>query len=99
MATQMEYDVLDDESIEDALDTLPDWQRDEMAIRKTFAFDSFLEAIFFINRLAVVAESLDHHPDIQVDYKKVTLRCWTHKNHATTKADVTLAHEIEKVAA
>ena len=98
MATQLEFDVLDDESIDDALDNLHDWQRDGAAIRKTYVCGSFLEAIAFINRVAVVAEGLDHHPDIQIEYKKVTLRCSTHKNNAVTKADMALAHEIEKVA-
>jgi 4a-hydroxytetrahydrobiopterin dehydratase len=98
MATQLEYEVLDDESVEDALDSLNGWESDQRAIHKTYSFNSFLEAIAFVNRVAVVAESLDHHPDIHINYKDVTLRCWTHKNNAITKADITLAHEIEKVA-
>lgn len=98
MATKLEFDVLDDESIEDALENMHEWQRDGAAIRKTYACGSFLEAIAFVNRLAVVAEGMDHHPDIQINYKQVTLRCGTHKNNAVTKADITLAQEIDKVA-
>lgn len=97
MATQTEYEILDDESIEDALEKLHDWQRDEKTIHRTCEFGSFLEAIAFVNRVAVVAEGMDHHPDIAINYKKVTLRCWTHKTNAITRADIELARNIDKI--
>lgn len=97
MATRLEYEKLDDESLEDALDTLQDWRRDEKAIQRTCEFGSFLEAIAFVNRVAVAAEGMDHHPDIAIHYKTVTLRCWTHKTNAITKADIELARAIDKI--
>jgi 4a-hydroxytetrahydrobiopterin dehydratase len=97
MSVNLEDEVLDDEEIAEALDDLDGWKREDNAIEKTFTHNSFLEAIAFVNRVAVAAEKLDHHPDFVIHYKQVTLRCWTHKKNAITKADVTLAKEIEAV--
>lgn len=97
MSVDLETEVLDDETIDDVLDNLDAWLRDGNAIKKTFVHDSFLEAIAFVNRVAVVAEGLDHHPDFEIHNKAVTLRCWTHKHNAITKADVELANNIERV--
>lgn len=98
MNVGLELEVLDDDAIEEVLDDLDGWSREDNMIRKTFVHDSFLEAIAFVNRVAVVAERLDHHPDFEIHYKNVTLRCWTHKINAITKADVELARNIEIIA-
>lgn len=98
MSINLENEVLEDDEIEEALEDLDDWLRDGAAIKKTFTFGSFLEAIAFVNRVAVVAEKMNHHPDFDINFKRVVLRCWTHKHNALTKADTELAKEIETVA-
>ena len=96
MASPLEPEVLDLEAIEDELARLDGWEFDGMAIRKTFVMGSFQQSIDWVNRVAEVAERLSHHPDIIINFKKVTLRCWTHKNNSVSKADIQLAEEIEK---
>ncbi len=98
MAIELEYDVLDDARVAAALKNLPGWEQDGPAIRKQYSFDSFMEAVAFVNRVAATAEHINHHPDIIVNYKKVTIRFWTHKKNATTGADVYTAAEVDKVA-
>ena len=97
MATKLEFTVLEQDQIRSELEKLPEWERDGVAIRKTWVHSSFIEAIAFVNRVAVIAEKLNHHPDIDISFKRVIIRIWTHKKNATTMADITLAHEIDKI--
>lgn len=97
MPTQTEYDVLNDEQIAEALKSLPGWERDGVAIKKDFEFKSFLEAVAFFNRVAAIANEMDHHPDAYISYTDVTMRIWTHKKKAITKADVALAQKIQQL--
>jgi 4a-hydroxytetrahydrobiopterin dehydratase len=97
MANALEFSVLTDEQIQDALIDLPEWERDGVKIRKTYVYPTFRDAIAFVNRVADVAEKFNHHPLIDVNFKKVMITLWTHKCHAITKADMVLAAEIEKV--
>lgn len=98
MSHELEFDVLDEAALEEELQKLEAWQREGPAIRKTFSYDSFLEAMAFVNRVAALADELDHHPDIQVSYKRVTMTCVTHKKNAVTKADVMIAGKIDALA-
>src|SRR5260370_28220564 len=54
------------------------------AIRKQYTFAGFPEAIAFVNRLAPAAEAADHHPDISINYKRVTLTYATHSEGGLT---------------
>lgn len=67
------------------------WQEIEGALERTFELDSFAEAIAFVNRVAELAEHENHHPDIAVSYRKVTLRWRTHSADAITERDRELA--------
>lgn len=96
MANPLEMEVLEFEAIEDELARLDGWEYDGQTIRKTYVLGSFPQAIDWVNRVADVAERVGHHPDILVNFKKVTLRCWTHKSNSVSKADISLAEEIEK---
>lgn len=96
MASPLELEILDLEAIEDELGKLDGWEFDGLAIRKTFVLGSFQQAIEWVNRVGEVAEREGHHPDIIISYKKVTVRCWTHKNNSVSKADIQLAEQIEK---
>jgi 4a-hydroxytetrahydrobiopterin dehydratase len=98
VATELEFTVLEQDQIQLELEKLPDWEQDGVAIRKAYVHGSFLEAIAFVNRVAVVAEKLNHHPDIDISFKRVIIRIWTHKKNATTMADMTLAHEIGSIS-
>lgn len=67
--------------------TVPGWELDGSAIRRQFIFRSFPEAISFVVRLAFDAEAADHHPEVLVSYKRVTLTWTTHSAGGLTKKD------------
>ena len=67
------------------------WSEADGALERTFEFASFVEALAFVNRVGELAESENHHPDIAVDYNRVTLRWWTHTAGGITDRDEELA--------
>jgi len=74
--------------------TAPDgWDEIDGALERTFELATFPEAIVFVNRVADLAETENHHPDIRIDYRKVTLRWWTHTAGGVTERDVELARK------
>ncbi len=81
--------------IQDGLATLEGWELRDGRLRKQFTFRTFLRAIAFVNSVAYLAESAGHHPDITINYNKVTLRIITHSAGALTDRDFSLASEIE----
>jgi len=66
---------------------LSGWTLTGDAIRKQYSFAGFPEAIAFVNRLAPKAEAADHHPDILINYKRVTLTYSTHSEGGLTAKD------------
>lgn len=83
---------------EQRLESLNGWTLDGDAIRKQFTFRNFLEAIAFVNRLAPEAEAADHHPDILVNYKRVTLTYSTHTEGGLTDKDFVGAATADRLA-
>jgi 4a-hydroxytetrahydrobiopterin dehydratase len=61
------------------------------ALERTFELPSFREAIAFVSRVADLAEEANHHPDITISYRKVTLRWTTHSEGGITDRDYELA--------
>lgn len=71
---------------------LPDgWSETDGALERVFRFGNFVEAMAFVNRVAELAESEDHHPDIAIHYNRVVLRWSTHSAGAITDRDRELA--------
>jgi len=75
------------------------WTLDGDAIKKQYTFGGFPDAIAFLNRLVPHAEQADHHPDIQVNYKRVTLSYSTHDEGGLTAKDFAGAEMADRVAA
>ncbi len=75
------------------------WSEVDGALERTFSFGDFAEALAFVNRVGELAESENHHPDIRIDYSKVTLRWWTHTAGGITDRDVELAGRSNSLAA
>jgi 4a-hydroxytetrahydrobiopterin dehydratase len=98
MAEKLSFEVLAGEELDRALAKLEGWRRDGEAIAKEFRFGSYMEGVEFARRVAEVAERLNHHPDIHIGYKRVTVSTWTHDKDAITKADLALAGRIDGVA-
>ena len=71
------------------------WTEVDGALERTVELPSFTEAIAFVNRVADLAESENHHPDIAVSYKKVTLRWTTHSEGGITDRDRALAERTD----
>jgi 4a-hydroxytetrahydrobiopterin dehydratase len=84
--------------IDQRLKSLKGWTLEGNSIRKQFTFAGFPEAIAFINRLAPEAEAADHHPDILVNYKRVTLTYSTHSEGGLTTKDFDGAAMADRVA-
>lgn len=72
--------------------TVPEgWSEIDGALEREFEFSDFRHALAFVNRVAELAEAADHHPDISVHYKRVTLRWSTHSAGGITDRDRELA--------
>lgn len=74
------------------------WAVVDGALERTFTFESFPAAIAFVNEVADEAEAANHHPDIDVRYRQVTLRLRTHSRDAITELDVALARRAGELA-
>jgi 4a-hydroxytetrahydrobiopterin dehydratase len=83
--------LLSEEAIRARMATVPGWERAGTEIRRAYTFGSFKEAMDFANRVAEHAEAMDHHPDILVQYRKVTLTLSSHDAGGLTERDFRLA--------
>ena len=86
---------LSDIEIQRSLGTRTGWTRRGNALTRTFEFPTFPAAIAFVNRVAEVAEKMDHHPDVDIRYTKVTCSLSTHSAGGITAKDFKLAEEID----
>jgi 4a-hydroxytetrahydrobiopterin dehydratase len=87
--------ALPDAQIAELLGARPGWERRDDEIVKTFELPSFPAAIAFVARIAERAEAANHHPDLDIRYRKVTVVLSTHDAGGITAKDFTLADEIE----
>jgi 4a-hydroxytetrahydrobiopterin dehydratase len=90
-------EVLTAEAVRDELGGLAGWSGDPTGITRTVELASFPDAIAVVDRVAVAAEELDHHPDIDIRWRTVTLRCVTHSVDGVTMRDIRLARRIDEI--
>lgn len=90
--------VLTDSEIQNALSSLPGWQRNGIAIQRTFEFPDFKAAMQFVNKVADAAEQANHHPDIDIRYNKVIMALVSHDSGGVTQRDVRMANKINEIA-
>ncbi|MBV8693487.1 MAG: 4a-hydroxytetrahydrobiopterin dehydratase [Actinobacteria bacterium] len=90
--------TLDDADVEAAVSHL-DWTREGDALVKVVTKADFAEAMQFVNAVADMAESVNHHPDIAISWNKVTLNLSTHSEGGITQADIDLAGGIDGLTA
>jgi len=86
---------LDKPEIERRLHELPGWEYQDNAIIKLYRFREFMHGIAFLNKVAAMAEAADHHPDVKINYTRVTFSCSTHDQGGVTEKDLKLAGQIE----
>lgn len=89
---------LTSDALQSALRDLPGWSVDGQAITRTFTFPSFPDAIAYVARLAFDAEKADHHPDLLVSYRKVTVTWSTHSEGGVTQKDIDGAKAANRCA-
>lgn len=87
--------LLTDLEIETALYQLTGWTVEGKELVKTFKFSSYLAGIDFVSRLAHAAEAMNHHPDLFVGWRKVTVRLSTHSAGGLTQLDLDLARRAD----
>ncbi|MFO0831173.1 MAG: 4a-hydroxytetrahydrobiopterin dehydratase [Phycisphaerales bacterium] len=90
---------LNQDQIDQALAALPNWSQVGEAIQRTFDFENFIVAMKFVDKVAVAAEQVQHHPDILIRYKKVTLTYATHDANGITAKDFDAAANADQIAA
>jgi 4a-hydroxytetrahydrobiopterin dehydratase len=86
-----------DAEVDAALSSTP-WKREGKEIVRVVKKADFAEALAFVNEVGRLAEEADHHPDIDIRWNTVTLRCSTHSAGGITEADLALAQSIDEVA-
>jgi 4a-hydroxytetrahydrobiopterin dehydratase len=95
--------ALGDGRIAELLPQVPGWTAaqpppgQERALRKRFTFPDFLAAMAFLNKLAAVAETEQHHPDFAVHYDRVDVSLWTHTVGGLSENDFILAAKLDSL--
>ncbi len=73
------------------------WKIEENKLEKEFKFKNFVESMGFANRVALVAQAEDHHPEIEISFSKVEIELWTHAAKGLTENDFILAAKIDQL--
>jgi 4a-hydroxytetrahydrobiopterin dehydratase len=78
----------------------PEWKRGQNErglshIERVYHASHFMAGIDFVQQVAALAEAHNHHPDIFINYKRITVRYWTHSAGGVTLADVQMAQKID----
>lgn len=94
MTTKMSHELLPAAAIRSSLASLPGWTVEGSELVRTFTFATYLAGIDFVNRVALLAERANHHPDLMVQWRRVTVRITTHSSGGLTALDFTLAGQI-----
>jgi 4a-hydroxytetrahydrobiopterin dehydratase len=91
-----EPELFTEDQVRAGLADLNGWELRDGRLRKQFTFRTFLRSLAFVNSVGYLAESHGHHPDITINYNKVTLRIITHSAGGLTERDFTLAKAIDE---
>ena len=86
---------LDEQTLRERLPALDGWRRAGEVIAKRYSFGSFKAAMAFVNRVAALAEELDHHPDLLIRFHEVTLTLTSHDTGDLTERDLRFAGRID----
>jgi 4a-hydroxytetrahydrobiopterin dehydratase len=94
----MEPKKLSEKGLATALKGLPGWTVVDGKLRRAFEFKDFSEAFAFMTRVALAAESMNHHPDWSNAWNRVKIELVTHSAGGITPNDIDLAHTINKIS-
>ncbi len=90
-------ELLNDTELTRALAEAPAWRREGEELVREIKFKTYLDGAAFVDRVAHVAEEMNHHPDIHLGWRKVTLRISTHSKGGLTAMDFELAGKIDRL--
>ncbi len=90
--------LLSEQEVESRLADLEGWQRRGDAIERQFDLRDFMGSVEFVNRVARPAEEMNHHPDLEISWSKVTVSLSTHSQGGLTDNDFELARRIDGLA-
>jgi 4a-hydroxytetrahydrobiopterin dehydratase len=86
-----------DKEITAEISKLPDWKVVEAKLHREFKFPNFVEAFAFMTKVAIVAEKMDHHPELFNVYNRVVIDLTTHDADGISSLDLELAKKINKL--
>ena len=84
-------------NIESLINDLDSWIYNDKSITKIFEFSSYLSGINFLNKVALLSEKMNHHPDNTVNWCKVTILLTTHDCGDVTEKDIQLAKLCDEI--
>ena len=90
--------LITDTDAQERLEALPGWRLAGRAIVKEFTFSGFPDAVAFVSRLVAPAEAADHHPDLEIHYRTVTVTYTTHSAGGLTAQDFAGAEAADLAA-
>jgi 4a-hydroxytetrahydrobiopterin dehydratase len=97
---QRDAAILQQNEVQGLLDNIPDWQsaEDGKSISRAFRFSDYGQTMAFVNKVAVIAEQQDHHPDMLVSYNRCTVTYTTHSAGGLSRNDFICAAHINAIA-
>ena len=88
---------MSDDEVKDRLSKMGGWEREGDALVHQFEFANFVGSVDFVNRITPIAEEMNHHPDLEISWNKVTVSITTHAAGGLTESDFQLAQRIDAV--
>ena len=85
------------EDLDNEIKELKDWRKIDSKLEKNYKFKDFVEAFSFITKIALIAEKMNHHPDIKIVYNRVYIELTTHDINGISRNDITLARKIDEL--
>lgn len=89
--------ALSADEIKRELQGLVNWHFSQNALERIYEGKTYLDSLEKLNRIARLSEAADHHPDLTLNWKTLTVRYWTHTAKGITELDFRLAHQVEEV--
>ena len=90
--------ILSNKQLNEYLEDLDGWSIENEKLSKTFKFSSFIQAFGFMTQVAIISETMDHHPEWSNVYNRVEINLVTHSEGGITKLDIELAIKIDSIS-
>ncbi len=88
---------MSEEDIHNRLVHLPNWKQEEKALVRVQTFPQYKDALDYVYQVGLAAEKANHHPDISMNFKRVTVKYWTHTARGISALDFEMAEIVEKL--